>query len=507
MKVVVLDGCSVNCEDIVNIAKHGYRVEVQEESIEKVKASRQIVDNIVEKEIRTYGINTGFGKLATIAVSKEDNAKLQKNLIMSHSVGVGPEFGIEVTRAMMALRINALVKGISGISIETLKTLVDMLNYQVHPIIREQGSVGASGDLCPLAHMVLPMIGLGEAIYKGKRMSGKEAMEAAGIPTINLKAKEGLALINGTCAMMAVAVLAVHDADIAIKTSDIALSMSLEALTGVIDAFDSRIHEARPQVGQMISAANVVALTEGSRLTTRQGELRLQDSYSLRCAPVVHGAARDAMEYVKRVVGIEINSVTDNPLIFDEETVLSGSNFHGEPIAIAMDVMGIAIAELANISERRLEKMVNPALNCGLPPFLTKNEGLNSGVMMSQFPAAALVSENKVLAHPASVDSIPTSANQEDHVSMGTISARKGHSIVKNTLTVLGLELMCATQAIEYRGSDKLSKGSKIVYDLIREQVPFIEEDVILYIEQDKCIELVSSGAILKAVEDKIKLK
>ncbi len=508
-KVVKLDGNTVTIDDIVNISRHNFKIELAEESIEKIKKSRIIVEKIVEDEIRTYGINTGFGKLSTVAVSKADNGRLQRNLIMSHSVGVGKNFETEVCRAMIALRINALAKGLSGITLGTLMTLVDMLNKNVHPIIREQGSVGASGDLCPLAHMVLPMIGLGEAEYNGVIMDGAATMKTAGIPTITLKAKEGLALINGTCAMMAVGTLAVYDAIVATKTSDITTSLSLEALEGVIDAFDLRIHQARPHKGQIESASNIIKLTEGSKLITKQGEKRLQDGYSLRCAPVVQGAARLALDYVIGVMETEINSATDNPLIFEDNgkvDVFSGSNFHGEPVAIAMDVLCIAMAEIANISERRLERLVNPTLNNGLPAFLTKQEGLNSGVMMAQFPAAALVSENKVLAHPASVDSIPTSANQEDHVSMGTISARKAYTITKNTLTVLGLELLCGAQAIDYRGSHKLGIGTKIAYDLVRKIVPFIDDDVVLYKQQDKCIEIVTNGKVLETVEKAVSL-
>ncbi|MCH4891381.1 histidine ammonia-lyase [Acidaminobacter sp. JC074] len=510
MKKIVLDGMNVSIEDIVDVSRNNVSVVLAEESIKDIKASRIVVDKIVADSTRIYGINTGFGKLATIAVSKEDNAKLQKNLIMSHAVGVGEEFSTEVTRAMMALRINALAKGLSGISMETLNVLIEMLNKGVHPIIRQQGSVGASGDLCPLAHMVLPMIGLGIAEYQGQRLSGKEAMEKAGIKTVALKEKEGLALINGTCSMMAVGVLATYDAIVAVKTADIVGALSLEALLGVIDAFDERIHLARPQEGQITSAKNVRMLTEKSQLVTKQGELRLQDSYSLRCMPVVHGAARDALDYVIKTVSIEINSATDNPLIFNDGgkvDVFSGSNFHGEPIAIAMDTLAIAIAEIANISERRLEKLVNPALNNGLPAFLIKNEGLNSGIMMTQFPAAALVSENKVLCHPASVDSIPTSANQEDHVSMGTISARKGHEVVKNTLTVLSLELLAACQALDYREKNNLGIGTEIAYKEVRKKVDFISEDLVLYLEQDKCIELVKSGDFLKKIEEEVEIK
>lgn len=507
---IVLDGMNVSIEDIVKISRFNYPVELCEGAAERVRQSRAVVDEIVEKEIRTYGINTGFGRLSTVAISKEDIETLQKNLIISHSVGVGFYFSTEIVRAMMALRINALIRGVSGIRLETIQTLLDMLNKGVHPLVPERGSVGASGDLCPLSHMVLPMIGLGTAEYKGETLDGAEAMERAGIPCITLKAKEGLALNNGTCTMMAAGVLATYDAIITAKTADIAGALSLEALEGVIDAFDPRIHAERPHKGQIDSARNVVEITKGSKMTTGQGEKRIQDAYSLRCIPAVHGGSREALDYVVRVISTEINSVTDNPLIFvDSEgnaKALSGCNFHGQPVAIAMDVLGIAMAELADISERRTERMVNPALNNGLPAFLTEDSGLNNGMMMVQFPCASTVSENKVMAHPASVDSIPTSGNQEDHVSMGSISARKAFTITQNTMEVLALEVMCAVQAVDFRGSERLAPATKAVYDLVRSEVPFVEKDVYLYPLMSKCIAMVKDARVVETVERFTKL-
>lgn len=504
-RVIVLDGESVTISDIVQIARFGAEVKISDTARELVLKSRAVVEEIVEKEIRTYGINTGFGKLSTVAISKEDIDKLQRNLIISHSTGLGECFSVEETRAMMALRINALIKGVSGIRLEVINTLVDMLNEGVHSRIPVRGSVGASGDLCPLSHMVLPLIGLGEAEYKGEIISGEGAMKRAGIAPVVLKAKEGLALNNGTCAMMAPGVIATYDAIVAIKAADVILSMSLEGLEGVIDAFDPRIHNTRPHKGQIESAKNVINFTKGSKMITRQGEKRIQDAYSLRCAPVVHGASRLALDYIIGVITTEINSVTDNPLIFIEENgesvALSGSNFHGQPVALAMDMLGIAMAEIGNISERRTERMVNPALNNGLPAFLTEDSGLNSGLMQVQFPCASTVSENKVLAHPASVDSIPTSGNQEDHVSMGTISARKAATITNHALEILGLELMCAAQAADFRDSSRLSPVTKTVYDLVRSEVHFVREDVYLHPLMMKCIQMVKDERVNDTVE------
>lgn len=508
-EVIVLDGKNVSIADIVKISRFGYRACLSQDATEKINQSRAVVERIVSSETRTYGINTGFGRLSTVAISKEDIDELQRNLITSHATGLGPCFPTEVVRAMMALRVNALAQGISGIRLETLQILLDMLNKGVHPLVPERGSVGASGDLTPLSHMVLPMIGLGKAEYQGQILDGAEAMARAGIQTTVLKAKEGLALNNGTCAMMAAGVLATYDALVAVKTADIALSLTLEALEGVIDAFDPRIHEARHQKGQIDCAANVRNITKGSRMITHQGEKRIQDAYSLRCAPAVHGACRDAIDYVVRIVTTEINSVTDNPLIFasdDDTHALSGCNFHGEPVAIAMDVLGIALAELCDISERRLERMVNPALSNGLPAFLTEASGLNNGFMMVQFPAASTVSENKVLAHPASVDSIPTSGNQEDHVSMGTIAARKAKTISVHTLELLGLELLCAAQAVDFRGVDRLSLATRKVYDLIRSEVPHVDSDVYLHPLMLKCVSMVEDERVLKAVEESVHL-
>ncbi|ADK15206.1 MULTISPECIES: histidine ammonia-lyase [Clostridium] len=505
MKTINLNGENLTIEDIINVAYNGYKVSATEEAKEKIKKSRKVVDGIVERNDTKYGITTGFGKFSDVTISGEECKTLQKNLIMSHSCGAGRKFPKEVVRTIMLLRANNLVKGYSGIRLSVFETLLDMLNKGVHPCIPEKGSLGASGDLAPLAHMVLPMLGEGEAEFQGEILPGKEAMEKAGIATVELVAKEGLALINGTQVMTAVGSLALYKAINLLKVSDITAALTIEALRGVRDAFDLRTHMLRPHAGQIQTAKNINALTEGSSFMTNQGDLRVQDAYTLRCVPQVHGASKDAVNYVKNKVEIEINSVTDNPIIFDNADVISGGNFHGQPMALSFDFLGIAMSEVANISERRLERLVNYQLN-DLPPFLAKNGGLNSGFMITQYAAAALVSENKVLAHPASVDSISSSANQEDHVSMGTIAARKSLAIVNNATRVVATELMAACQAIDFRDGLKLGKGTQEAYNVVRNKVSFIEKDKIMYKELEKCDELITSGELLKAVEEKVNL-
>ncbi|WP_036729995.1 histidine ammonia-lyase [Peptoniphilus mikwangii] len=509
-RVIKINGNDLTIEDVVAVARFGAKVEIDENQKAAILTSRQYVEDALANGQAIYGINTGFGKFSTVSISEEQLDLLQKNLIYSDACGVGEPFDTEVVRAMMILRANAVCKGFSGVLMTTIECLVNMLNAGVHPIVRSKGSVGSSGDLCPLAHMVLPMMGEGEAEYKGEVLSGKEAMQRAGVETIVLKAKEGLALINGTQAMMGNAVLAVYDAEKLLKQADIVSSLTVDSLEGIIDAYDERIQIIRPHQGQIDVAENMRRLLEDSKRVTRQGEKRMQDAYSLRCIPQVHGASRLAFEYVKKTVETEINSVTDNPLIFPGENgaCISGGNFHGQPIAIAMDTLGILASEIANISERRIEKLVNPALSHGLPAFLVKHGGINDGFMIPQYVAAALVSENKVLAHPACVDSIPTSANQEDHVSMGTIGARKARTIINHAQHVISIELLCGAQAADFGETNSLGKGSIEAYKLLREKVDFMENDVIFYPDMDKAFELVESGKLLDRVEQAVgKLK
>lgn len=503
METVYIDGKSLKLSEILSVSKGESVVKLTETAKTEINKSRKIVDSIVENNKIVYGVTTGFGKFSDVHISNEDCKTLQKNLILSHACGFGNPFPTDVVRVIMLLRANALAKGYSGIRLETLEILIDMINKGVHPVIPEKGSLGASGDLAPLAHMVLPMIGEGEAEYKGRVMSGKEAMEKAGIPIVELTAKEGLALINGTQVMTAVGSLALCEALDLIKVSDIAAALTIEGLRGIKNAFDLRIHTIRPHKGQIQTAKNIMALIEGSTFVTEQGELRVQDAYTLRCVPQVHGAVKDAVNYVKNEVEIEINSATDNPIITKEGDVISGGNFHGEPMALSFDFLGIAVSELANISERRLERLINYQLN-DLPPFLVKHGGLNSGFMITQYAAASLVSENKILAHPASVDSIPSSANQEDHVSMGTIAARKSREIVNNVRRVLATEMLAACQGIDFRDGLKLGRGTQKAYDTIRESVNFIEKDTIMYKEIDKCEELIKNRKIINNVESAV---
>ena len=506
MDTVNIDGNNVTLEDVMNVAKYNYNVKLCQEAKERVLASRKIVEHIVDNNKVVYGITTGFGKFADVTISKQDCKTLQRNLILSHACGYGENFSKEITRGIMLLRANALSKGYSGIRLETLETLLEMLNKGVHPCIPEKGSLGASGDLAPLAHMVLPMLGEGEAEYKGEILSGKKAMERAGIKVIELTAKEGLALINGTQAMTAVGALALYESINLLKLTDVAAALTLEALRGIKDAFYLDIHHIRPHAGQIATAENILSLIEDSTYITKQGELRVQDAYSLRCIPQVHGASKDTINYVKDKLDIEMNSVTDNPIIISEDMIISGGNFHGQPMALSFDFLGIAVAELGNISERRLERLINYQLN-DLPPFLVKKGGLNSGFMITQYAAASLVSENKILAHPASVDSIPSSANQEDHVSMGTIAARKALSIAENVKRVIATELMAACQAIDFRQGYSLGKGTEAAYKTIRQHIDFLEEDKVMYKELDKCTELINNNKLLSSVENIIKLK
>lgn len=505
MDGININGKTLTLQELVNISRFNEKMYLDNESKDKVKKSREIVEIIERDKKVVYGITTGFGKFANVTISTEDLKTLQRNLILSHACGAGKPLQSDVVRAIMVLRANALSIGYSGIRLSTLETLIEMVNKNVIPIVFEKGSLGASGDLAPLSHMVLPMIGEGEAKYEDKVMPGKKAMEMANINIVELKSKEGLALINGTQVMTAIGALTLYDAINLIKISDIAAALTLEALRGIKDAFDIRTHNIRPHKGQLKTAENILKLTEGSTFITKQSELRVQDAYSLRCIPQVHGASKDAISYVEEKVLIEMNSVTDNPTILEDGDVISGGNFHGQPMALSFDFLGIALAELANISERRIERLINNQLN-DLPSFLIENGGLNSGFMITQYAAASLVSENKVLAHPASVDSIPSSGNQEDHVSMGTIAARKSREILENVKRVIATEIMAACQAIDFREGLVLGKGTKIAYDIIRENIDFIKEDKIMYKDLDKITELITSEELLKRVEEKVKL-
>ncbi len=499
---VSIDGESLTIDELIQVARHDMKIELAESAKTQIKKSRDVIETAIKEGRIVYGVNTGFGELANVSISRADLAKLQVNLIRSHSAGVGEPFPIEVVRGMMLLRANALAKGYSGVRPEVILTLIEMLNTGVTPVVPKQGSVGSSGDLAPLAHMVLVMIGEGEAYYKGKRMDGLQALKKAGITPIVLQAKEGVALINGTQPMTSLGALAVSDAFDLVKDAIVAASMSLEALRGTRAALNEKIHAVRPHEGQIDVAASMRLILSDSEINQSHANCgKVQDAYSLRCAPQVLGASLDAIRYVQSIVEIEINSATDNPLVFtDNGTVISGGNFHGQPIALAMDFLAIALSELANISERRINRLVNPHLS-GLPAFLTSEGGIESGMMIAQYTAASLVSENKILSHPASVDSIPTSADQEDHVSMGTIAARKASDILENVKKVVAIEYMCAAQGIDMLAPLKPSKPLDKAHSKIREIVPKLEDDRPLSPDIVQICKLMESKSIVSTTE------
>ena len=504
MTTVHLDGKSLTLQDVVNVARKGYKVEIAPAAKEQIKECAASVSEWVKEGRVVYGITTGFGDLASVVIPRDKGRQLQENLLLSHACGYGEPYPEDVVRAIMLLRINTLTRGFSGISLETLQQMVDYLNLGIHPVVPTQGSVGASGDLCPLSHVAISLIGHGEVVYKGQKMSASEALAKVGMKPVELQPKEGLALNNGTTVMNAVAALCIVDAMNMMKNADVAASMSAEALHAVPYAFDRRTHDLRPQVGQGVVAENIRRLIEGSEIIEAFKKDRVQDAYSLRCLPQVHGASRDAIGYVKEKVEIEINSVTDNPIIFHKDgDAISGGNFHGQPMAMAMDFFGIAAAEFASISERRVARHVAHKLS-DLPPFLVSDSGVNSGFMIPQYTAAAIVSENKVLAHPSVVDSIPTSANQEDHVSMGGYSARKGRQILDNTNRVIAVEMVNAAQGMDFRAPLKPGKGSGAAFKEFRKHVPFYEKDQFMQPLLLKSLELVENGTVVKAVEEAI---
>ena len=500
--MIELNGTDLTLTEVSRAARSMEPAAIARDAAVAVERSRATVEGMLQGGAPIYGLTTGFGKFAERRIADADTELLQRNLIVSHACGTGEPLPKEAVRAVMLLRLNALARGYSGIRLSTMETLLAMLNRGVHPVIPEKGSLGASGDLVPLSHMVLPMIGEGLAEFQGETLSGTEAMRRADISTISLAAKEGLALINGTQVMTAVGGLCAFDAIQLAKTADIIAALSCEAQSCVTTAFDERVHCLRAHPGQIASAGNLRALLRGSALSSPHQPGKVQDAYSIRCIPQVHGASRDAIQYAAAAVAREINSVTDNPLIFPEEgDVIPGGNFHGQPMALAFDFLGIALSEFANISERRTERLVNPYLNNGLPAFLTPNGGLNSGFMIAQYAAAALVSENKILAHPASVDSIPSSANQEDHVSMGTIAARKAAEILKNVQRVLAIELFAAGQAADLLGANKLAPATRAAFDVLRSAVPPIERDVVMFEPMERCERIVREGTLIPAVE------
>jgi histidine ammonia-lyase len=499
---ISINGSRLTIEEAIQVARNKEEVVLDPQALVAVKRARDFVDKKLKEGAVIYGLTTGFGKFADTLISSEETADLQRNLILSHACGMGNPLPVEVVRTAMLLRCNALVKGNSGIRPHTIETLLEMLNKGVHPIIPEKGSLGASGDLAPLSHMVLVLMGQGKAEYQGKLMSGEEAMKKAGITPVVLAAKEGLALINGTQIMTAIGLNVLWDSVSLMKIADLTAALTGEALNMITKAFDPKVHKLRGHQGQMDSAENLLRLLNESKNAGLNNPTKVQDPYSLRCTPQVHGATRDAIKYVYDAVTKEINAVTDNPIIFPEEgEVISGGNFHGQPMALAFDFLKIAVSELADISERRSERLINPQLSEGLPPFLTNHGGVCSGFMIAQYSAASMVSENKIYAHPASVDSIPSSGNQEDHVSMGTTAARTAAMILDNSRKVLSIEIFAASQAIWLRGEKGLSKATQAAYNHIRKEVAPVDQDILMHDQMIKFEEMIRSGKLLEAVE------
>lgn len=497
-----ISGDTLTLEEVRRTADGGAMIELTSAAIRRIAAGRAVVERIVREDRTVYGITTGFGKFAEVRISRDQIDSLQVNLIKSHAAGVGPTFKPDQVRAVMFLQANQLARGASGARPEVVRQLIGLLNNDIIPLVPQQGSVGASGDLSPMAHIGLVMIGRGKAFYKGKIVSGAAALKKAGMKALILKAKEGLAITNGTEVMTAVGILNLIEAERLCKIADIAGAMSLEALRGTNVAFNAELHKLRPHAGQKRAAENLRRLLTGSQIRKSHKDcLKVQDAYSLRCMPQVHGASKGALQHIRQVLETELNSVTDNPLVIvNKGQVLSGGNFHGQPVALAMDYLGIATAELADISERRIARLLDVSLS-GLPGFLTRHGGHNSGLMIVHNTAASLVSENKILSHPSSVDSIPTSANQEDHVSMGTIGARKAGQICDNVRYVLACELLCASQGLEFHKPLKPGTGVYAAYQAIRARVKPLKYDREFHKDIEEIAELIRGNAILKAVE------
>ena len=510
--VILIGAAPLNLDQIEQIVFERATAKLAPQAADNIKRSADFVREQAINGEPIYGITTGFGANRDKVIRAEDAEIMQERLIMSHACGLGPALPVHVVRAMMLLRINALAQGFSGLRLTTLQLLLDMLNRGVHPIVPELGSVGASGDLCPLAHMCLPIIGLGEVELDGERLDGAEGMARAGLVPVRLTYKEGLALLNGTQAMSALGVVLIYHARRLLDSADGIGAMSLEAVAGRMEALDPRIHALRRRPGQIHAAANVRAMLVGSTLAgAKRGEVPgkveyVQDSYCLRCMPQVHGACRDVVAHVAQIIESESNAVTDNPLVFPPEgdepgAVLSGGNFHGEPVAMALDYLCLALAELGSISERRSAKLTDKYFSEGLPAFLVNEPGLNSGMMIPQYVAAALVSESKTQAGPASVDSIPTSANMEDHVSMGMHAGLHAMRILENSQRILGIEYLIATQALDLREGFALAPGTGAAHALLRQHVPFMAHDRVLYPDIERAASLVRSGALARAIK------
>jgi len=500
--MLVLNQQALTIYDVAKVSREKERVSLSDATKEKISASRVYVEKILDANEVVYGISTGFGEFSKITITGDERELLQRNLILSHCTGVGELLPEDASRAIMLLRVNSLSRGYSGIRLSTVEKLIELLNKDITPAIPAKGSVGASGDLAPLSHMAAVLLGEGFVMQDGKAVPSLPVLKAAGFEPIQLAAKEGLALINGTQVMTAVGALACYDGEQLLKTADIAAAMSLEAMRGLRAAFDPRIAQIRPHPGQIECAENVRTLVKDSVNIDRAPESgKVQDAYSLRCASQVHGASREAHRRTKETLDIEMNSVTDNPIVMaDTGEIISGGNFHGQPMALVMDYYKLALSEIGNISERRMNRLVDPHLSCGLPAFLTESPGVNSGMMIAQYTSAALASENKVLCHPASCDSIPTSANQEDHVSMGTIGARHTREVLENVRHILAIELLAAAQGIDYL-DNKIATGTGAAHAHIRTKVSTLKEDRLLAPDIAAVHSTLMDESLLKCVE------
>ena len=502
---VRIEGRNLEIEDVVKVARYNEQIEIPEEAMERVKKCRDIVERKIEERAVMYGVTTGIGELSEIVLSPAEVEKFQRYLIYSHAAGYGDPVAIPDVRAAILSRINVLLHGHSGCRPIVVKTLVEMLNKGVTPVMCQKGSVGASGDLSPMAQMALVLIGEGEAFYKGKRMSGKEAMEAAGIPTIIFKARDGLSVINGSNVITGIGSLEIYDAERWLKTQEIAAAMTLEALNANMLAYDERIHKARGYPGAVASAENIRRLVKDSELLRQKGK-RVQDAYSLRSTPQVVGSAKDAFQFAKKMFNIELSGVGDNPIFFEDDggTVITGANFQGTPLAFGLELLGTAVTTVCALSERRTNRLMNPHLSMGLPAFLTKGAGMFSGLMLSQYTAGSLVCENRVLSHPAATGSIPAAADQEDFVSMGMTTAIKTRQILENANAVVAIELMAGAQALDFRKPLKPGKGVQVTYDIVRKYVEHLEEDRPVYDDINRLTAVVKSGEILDEVEKAI---
>jgi histidine ammonia-lyase len=498
---ITLDGHSLTVEKVVQVARENEKIAILPEAVERIKKCRDLLEEKIKKREIVYGVNTGIGELSEVVLTQEQVEKYQKYLIYSHAAGYGKPLPIEVVRAAILSRINCHCHGHSGLRLVVVETLKEMLNKGVTPVVCEKGSVGACGDLSPMAQMALVPMGEGEAFYKGERLPGKEAMDRAGIPVIVYEARDGLATINGSNIIVGLGVLEIYDAERWIKNSEVAAAMTLEVLNANMKAYDERLHKVRGYLGALEASENIRRITEGSQLLAQKGK-KVQDSYSLRSTPQVMGAARDAFKWARYMLETELNGAADNPTFFPEEDlVLTGANFQGTPMAFALELLGMAITTVCVLSERRTNRLMNPHLSVGLPAFLTKGAGMFSGLMLSQYTAGALICENRILSHPAATGSIPAAADQEDFVSMGMTTALKTQQIIDNAQAVLGIEFMAGAQAVDFRKPIKPGKGVQAAARTIRKYVDHLEEDRPLFDDINKLKEVVESGEILEAVE------